>query len=81
MPKEQVSVSIDAANLAELRSLVGARGLSAAVDVAVADRLARLRHLAAVDEWLLELDLGHGPVPAETLEWAARLVDEWQAKH
>jgi len=80
MPKEKVTLTLDAGNLAALRSLVGGRSLSAAIDSAVAERLARLRHLAAVDEWLGELDRAHGPVPQETLEWAARLVDEWDAK-
>jgi hypothetical protein len=76
--KEKVTLTLDAANLAELRALVGSRSLSAAIDAAVAERLARLRHLAAVDDWLAELDRAHGPVPPETLEWAARLVDEWE---
>lgn len=80
MPKEKVTLTLDAGNLAALRSLVGGRSLSAAIDSAVAERLARLRHLAAVDEWLGELDRAHGPVPQETLEWAAGLVDEWDTK-
>jgi len=67
-------------NLAALRSLVGGRSLFAAIDAAVAERLARLRHFAGVDEWLADLDRTHGPVPQGTLEWAARLVDEWDAK-
>ena len=78
MPKEKVTLTLDADNLRALRSLVGARSLSAAVDTAIAERLTRLRHLAAVDEWLAELDAEHGPVPPETLEWAARLVDDWE---
>ncbi|HEV3402072.1 MAG TPA: CopG family transcriptional regulator [Acidimicrobiales bacterium] len=80
MPKEKVTLTLDAANLAELRALVGARSLSAAIDAAVAERLARLRHLAAVDDWLGELDRAHGPVPPQTLDWAARLVEEWEAE-
>ena len=79
MAKEKVTLTLDADNLAALRALVGPRSLSAAVDAAVAERVARLRHLAAVDEWLAELDAEHGPVPAETLEWAARLVEDWEA--
>lgn len=78
MPKEKVTLTLDADNLAALRDLVGRRSLSAAVDAAVAERVARLRHLAAVDDWLAELDAQHGPVPPETLEWAARLVEEWE---
>lgn len=80
MPKEKVTLTLDAANLAELRALVGSRSLSAAIDVAVAERLARLRHLGAVDDWLVELDRAHGPVPPETLDWAARIVEEWEAE-
>ncbi len=72
-----MTLTLDAENVAALRSLVGARSLSAAVDAAVAERVARLRHLAALDDWLVELDRMHGPVAPETLEWAARLVDEW----
>lgn len=55
-------------SVAALRSLVGRRSLSASVDAAVAAHVARLRHPAAVDEWLAELDQAHGPVPEETLE-------------
>ena len=80
MPKENVTLTLDAANLAELRALVGSRSLSAAIDAAVSERLARLRHLTAVDDWLGELDRAHGPVPPETLDWAARMVEEWEAK-
>jgi len=78
MGKEKVTLTLDAENLAALRTLVGPRSLSAAVDAAVAERLARLEHLAAVDDWLAELEHDHGPIPAETLEWAAKLVDAWQ---
>lgn len=41
-------------------------------------RKVTLRHLAAVDEWLAELDREHGPVPVETLEWAAHLIEDWE---
>jgi hypothetical protein len=78
MAKEKVTLTLDGAQLAELRSAVGARSLSAAVDNAVAAYLAKLRHLAAVDEWLTELERDHGPIPPETLEWAAQLVDQWE---
>lgn len=80
MAKEKVTLTLDAGNMAALRSLVGRRSLSASVDAAVAAHVARLRHLAAVDEWLAELDREHGPVPEETLEWAARLVDDWESQ-
>ena len=80
MAKEKVTLTLDAETLASLRRLVGPRSLSAAVEAAVAERVARLQHLAAVDTWLAELDHGHGPVPPETLEWAARIVDDWDSK-
>ena len=80
MAKEKVTLTLDAETLAALRALVGPRSLSAAVEAAVAERVARLQHLSAVDEWLAELSRANGPVPAETLEWAARLVDEWDRK-
>ena len=79
MPKEKVTLTLDAAHLEELRALVGRRSLSAAVDQAVTLYLARLRHLGAVDEWLAEMEREHGPVPTETLEWAAHAIDEWQS--
>jgi hypothetical protein len=79
MPKEKVTLTLDAANLAELRALAGRSSLSATVDAAIAAYKDRLRHLAAVDEWLLELEKEHGPVPTETLEWAARILDDWEA--
>jgi len=77
MPREKVTLTLDSDRLADLRTLVGPRSLSAAVDNAVAAYIARLRHLSAVDEWLAELERNHGPVPAETLDWAARIVDTW----
>lgn len=77
MAKEKVTLTLDAGNLAALRSLVGSRSLSTTVDRAIAAHVERAKHLAAVDEWLRELDAEHGPVPQETLEWAGRLVDEW----
>jgi hypothetical protein len=77
MAKEKVTLTLDAANLAALRSLVGQRSLSATVDHAIAAHVSRMKHLAAVDEWLEELESQHGPVPPETLEWAGQLVDDW----
>lgn len=79
MAKEKVTLTLDAENLAGLRALVGVKSLSASVDSAVAAHLARLQHLAAVDEWLAELEQKRGPIPPETLDWAARIVDRWAA--
>jgi hypothetical protein len=79
MAKEKVTLTLDTDQLTELRSLVDARSLSATVDAAVGSYLSRLRHLRAVDEWLAELEAEHGPVDPETLEWAARVVDDWEA--
>jgi hypothetical protein len=79
MAKEKVTLTLDAGHLGELRRLAGARSLSAAVDRAVAAYLARARHLAAVDEWQAELEREHGPVPPETLEWAAKLMEDWES--
>ncbi|MFA5883550.1 MAG: CopG family transcriptional regulator [Acidimicrobiia bacterium] len=79
MPKEKVTLTLDTDQLEELRSLVDARSLSSTVDQAVGSYLSRLRHLRAVDEWLAELEAEHGPVEPETLEWAARIVDNWES--
>lgn len=79
MPKEKITLTLDAGRLAELRAQVGSRSVSAAVDAALVAYLDQLRHGAAVDEWLTELERDHGPVPVETLEWAARLVADWAA--
>jgi hypothetical protein len=78
MAKEKVTLTLDAGTMQELRGLVGARSLSSAVDTALKAYVERRRHLAAVDEWLAELDREHGPVPVETLEWAARQVEAWE---
>jgi hypothetical protein len=80
VPKEKVTLTLDAAQLEELRRIAGARSLSVAVDSAVAAYLSRMRHLAAVDDWLAELERDHGPIPNETLEWAAQLVEQWDAQ-
>jgi len=80
MPKEKVTLTLDAENLAALRSLVGPRGLSSTIDTALGAQVALLHHLAAVDDWMAELDAAHGPVPPETTEWAAGLIDDWDAQ-
>jgi hypothetical protein len=77
MAKEKVTLTLDGDNLAALRSLVGSRSLSASVDRAIAAHVTRMKHLAAVDEWLEELEDAHGPIPPETLEWAGQLIDDW----
>jgi hypothetical protein len=79
MARERVTLTLEREQLQQLRELVGARSLSAAVDNAISTYLARLRHLAAVDEWLVELEREHGPVPPETLDWAAQLVEQWES--
>jgi len=35
-----------------------------------------MKHLAAVDEWLEELEDAHGPIHRDA-EWAGQLVDDW----
>jgi hypothetical protein len=79
MAKEKVTLTLDTERLQELRGLVGARSLSAAVDDAVGAHVIRLRHLTAIDEWLAELERAHGPIPPETLEWAAQIVERWDS--
>jgi len=39
-----------------------------------------VKHLAAVDEWLAELERDFGPIPPETLEWAAQITDQWESE-
>lgn len=79
MPRQKVTLTLDSERLEELRRLVGARSLSTAVDSSVRAYLTRLHHLAAVDDWLVELEREHGPIPPQTLEWAAKLVGEWES--
>ncbi len=77
MAKEKVTLTLDSERLQTLRELAGARSLSSAVDQAVAAHLAKLRHLAAVDEWLHELEREHGPIPDASRAWASDVVDRW----
>lgn len=77
MAREKVTLTLDSEKVQELRRLAGARSLSAAVDNAVSAYLERLRHLVAVDDWLAEMEREYGPVATETLEWAAKLVEDW----
>ena len=79
MAKEKVTVTLDAGRLAELRTLVGGRSLSAALDAALETHVRRLRHFAAVDGWLAEMDAEHGPVSAADLDRAEREVAQWAA--
>lgn len=80
MARTKVTLTLSTETLEELREVVGARSLSAAVDQAIAAHLRKVRHLAAVDRWLAEMERAHGPVPPATIEWAAALVDEWDSK-
>ena len=80
MAKEKVTLTLDSENLAALRQLVGARSLSATIDQAVVLHIARLKHLSAVDDWLVELERQHGPIPPETLDWAGKLVNDWSRR-
>jgi hypothetical protein len=80
MAKEKVTLTLDTQNLAALRQLVGTRSLSSAIDQAVAVHVARIKHLSAVDDWLVELERQHGPIPLETLEWAGKLVEDWSKR-
>lgn len=80
MSKEKVTLTLDAATLAELRRLVGSRSLSATVEEAVIAHLRHLRHLAAVDEWLDELEAEDGPIPPEIQAWAAEEVGAWEQR-
>jgi hypothetical protein len=77
MSKEKVTLTLDAEKLAELRAIVGSRSLSSTVEAAITAELERRKHLVAVDEWLAELDAKYGAPPRETLEWAARVVEQW----
>lgn len=77
MAEEKVTLTLDAAKMAALRRITGPRSLSAEIGHALSAHLQRLRHLAAVDEWLAEMDSAHGPVPAETLEWVSHVIDDW----
>ena len=79
MPKEKVTLTLDAAQVAELRMLAGARSLSAAVDAAVMAHIAKLRQNAAIDQWLAEADKEWGPVSPATKRWAAEVLDGWEA--
>lgn len=77
MAKEKVTLTLDAARLAELRTLVGGRSLSATIDEALDAHLQRLRHFAAVDHWLAEMEAQDGPVSAQDQAWAAAEVGAW----
>ncbi len=70
MAKEKVTLTLDAGNLSQLRALVGNRSLSAGMDEALSDRLARLRHQAAVDAWLEGLETADGAVSPTALAHA-----------
>ena len=80
MSKEKITVTLDSESLRELRATVGPRSVSETIDAAVRAHLARLRHRKEVDAWLAQMDREHGPVPTQTLEWAARLVGGWESR-
>ena len=67
MAKAKVTLTLEAANLHELRALVGARSLSASIDDAIGAYVQHRRQLGAIDVWLDEMERQHGPVPVESL--------------
>jgi hypothetical protein len=77
MPRQKITLTLDAAAVAELRRRVGARSLSAVVDQAVAAHLDHLRHLSAIDRWLAAMEREHGPVPKAALDWAEAQIEAW----
>jgi len=80
MAKEKVTLTLDSDLMAELRRLVDSRSLSAAVNAALEDRIAHLRHLVAVDEWLAEMEAEDGPLRAEEMAWAEDIFDQRDAR-
>lgn len=77
MPKEKVTLTLDADVMDELRGLVGRRSVSSSVSEAVAEHVRRLRHLRALGEWLEEMDVEFGPVPADVMAWAESVTAGW----
>jgi hypothetical protein len=77
--KEKVTLTIDTAQLEELRRLVGARSMSSTVEAALEEYLAKVRHRAAVREWLAEMERDFGPIPQEDREWATNAFEDWEA--
>lgn len=66
---ERVTATLDEATIAEIRRLAGPRGVSAFLQTAARERLARLGVLSLLDE----LDAKHGkPSPAVRAQVAAR---------
>lgn len=74
-----MTLTVDTEQLEQLRRLVGARSMSSAVELALAEYLAKLRHFAAVDEWLAEMEREEGPIPQDSLDWAKSVFDDRQA--
>ncbi|CAN5699733.1 MAG: CopG family transcriptional regulator [Iamia sp.] len=80
MAKEKVTLTLESELLAEFRRHVDARSLSAAVETALEDRVRHLRHFAAVDEWLAEMEAEDGPISEEAKAWADAVFDRRDAK-
>lgn len=74
-----MTLTVDTEQLQELRRLVGARSMSSAVEIALAEYLDKIRHFAAVDEWLSEMEREDGPIPPETLAWAEQVFRDWES--
>jgi Arc/MetJ family transcription regulator len=77
MATKKVTVRLDERVLAEVRQLVGPRGLSAFVNEAVVEELRMRRR----DQFLREAEERAGPIPPEVLARAEKLlageVEEW----
>lgn len=80
MPKEKVTLTIEAELLAEFRRLIDARSLSASVEKALEDRVNHLKHMAGLRDLVAELEEIHGPIADEDRAWAKRMFDESDAE-
>ena len=64
MATEQLSVTVDAEVLLQVKAIAAERALSAFVDDALRQALRR----ASLRTWLEELDRGDGPIPREEID-------------
>lgn len=74
----RITVRLDSQNLAALRGLVGPRAHSASVNAAVASYLVSRSGAAVLEQLIAVTDAELGPIPDETLAWAAAVIDGWE---
>ncbi len=75
MAQHEITAMVNEEIVEEAR-LLGIEDIATVVNAALKEHVERLAHLAALDEWLDEMEEKHGPPSEEAMAWARAAWDE-----